>query len=117
MMLDIAKAALPVGLAYQQWGWDGWPMFLVAMAAPLGHAFSPFLRFRGGKALATMFGVWIGLSTSTYSIPVLLMLIVWIWYWTTMAGRPFWLSRACRHPDLAARIAAILYWLRLGRSV
>ena len=53
-------------------------MFLVAMAPALGHAFSPFLKMRGGKALATMFGVWIGLSTLTYSLPVILMLIVWM---------------------------------------
>ena len=78
MILDIAKGAFPVGLAYQSWGWEGWPMFLVAMAPALGHAFSPFLKMRGGKALATMFGVWIGLSTLTYSIPVILMLIVWM---------------------------------------
>lgn len=78
MLLDIAKGALPVGLAYQQWGWRGWPMFLVAMAPPIGHAFSPLLKFRGGKALATMFGVWIGLSMATYSVPVILMLIIWM---------------------------------------
>uniref|UniRef100_A0A7C5Z3Q2 Glycerol-3-phosphate acyltransferase n=1 Tax=Caldicellulosiruptor owensensis TaxID=55205 RepID=A0A7C5Z3Q2_9FIRM len=29
-----------------------------AIAPVLGHAFSPFLRFRGGKAIATTFGVW-----------------------------------------------------------
>jgi glycerol-3-phosphate acyltransferase PlsY len=30
----------------------------VMLAPILGHAFSPFLGFRGGKALASTFGVW-----------------------------------------------------------
>jgi len=30
----------------------------IAIAPILGHAFSPFLRFNGGKALAATFGVW-----------------------------------------------------------
>jgi len=62
MSLDISKAAAPVGLAYQVFGWRGWPMWLIAIAPPLGHAFSPFLRGRGGKAVAAVFGVWIGLT-------------------------------------------------------
>lgn len=76
MVLDICKAAVPVGLAYQIWGWDGWPLFLIAMAPVLGHAFSPFLKFEGGKALAAMLGVWIGLSWWQVSAPALAFLIV-----------------------------------------
>lgn len=30
----------------------------VAIAPILGHAFSPFLRFKGGKSIATTFGSW-----------------------------------------------------------
>jgi glycerol-3-phosphate acyltransferase PlsY len=33
----------------------------VAIAPILGHAFSPFLKFRGGKALAATGGVWLAL--------------------------------------------------------
>lgn len=31
---------------------------LAALAGVMGHAFSPMLRFRGGKAVATTFGAW-----------------------------------------------------------
>ncbi|PHJ14475.1 membrane protein, partial [Fervidobacterium sp. SC_NGM5_G05] len=31
---------------------------VAALAGILGHAFSPFLKFKGGKAVATMFGAW-----------------------------------------------------------
>ena len=62
MLLDGFKGAVPVGLAYWLYGLDGWGMALVAMAPLLGHAFSPFLKFRGGKAVTTTFGVWTGLT-------------------------------------------------------
>jgi acyl phosphate:glycerol-3-phosphate acyltransferase len=62
LALDVSKAAVPVGLAYFNLGIRGADMALIALAPILGHAFSPFLRFRGGKALATALGVWIGLT-------------------------------------------------------
>jgi len=49
-------------LAYWGAGLSGWGLALVAIAPVLGHAFSPFLGFRGGKALATTFGIWAGLT-------------------------------------------------------
>ena len=62
LMLDISKAAIPVGLAYHNLGVRGLPMYFIAIAPILGHVFSPFLRFRGGKGLATALGIWIGLT-------------------------------------------------------
>jgi glycerol-3-phosphate acyltransferase PlsY len=32
------------------------------LAPLLGHIFSPFLKFRGGKGLSTTFGIWLGLT-------------------------------------------------------
>ncbi len=62
LLLDTFKGAIPVGLA-QFWGQlEGWLLVAVALAPVLGHAFSPFLGFRGGKAVAVTFGVWAGLS-------------------------------------------------------
>ncbi len=52
LMLDVSKAAAPVGLSYYNLGIRGIPMYLIAIAPMLGHVFSPFLRFRGGKAIA-----------------------------------------------------------------
>jgi len=62
MLLDGFKGAIPVGLAYWVFGWRGWGMAAVAVAPVLGHAFSPLLGFRGGKAVAVTFGVWTGLT-------------------------------------------------------
>jgi glycerol-3-phosphate acyltransferase PlsY len=60
MFLDIGKGFLPVFLA-QKYGLAGWSLVPVCLAPILGHAFSPLLRFHGGKALGTTAGVWIAL--------------------------------------------------------
>jgi len=62
VLLDYLKGALPVGLARMEYDVCGWDLVVVALAPVLGHAFSPFLRFRGGKALAVTFGIWTGLT-------------------------------------------------------
>jgi glycerol-3-phosphate acyltransferase PlsY len=62
LILDVSKAAVPVGLSYYNLGIRGITMYLIAIAPILGHLFSPFLRFRGGKAIAVSLGVWIGLT-------------------------------------------------------
>ncbi|HOA21906.1 MAG TPA: glycerol-3-phosphate acyltransferase [Anaerolineaceae bacterium] len=67
LFLDISKAVLPVGYAWRVLGLRGIPMAVIAIMPMLGHAFSPFLRFRGGKALAAALGVWIGLTVWTVS--------------------------------------------------
>jgi glycerol-3-phosphate acyltransferase PlsY len=74
LVLDITKGALPVGLAIYIAGMDGWSLIPIAMAPPLGHAFSPFLRFHGGKAVAASFGVWIGLTL--WKIPLISLLLL-----------------------------------------
>jgi glycerol-3-phosphate acyltransferase PlsY len=60
ILLDMAKGFLPVYLA-QRNGLAGWSLLTVCLAPCLGHAFSPFLHFRGGKALGPTGGVWMGL--------------------------------------------------------
>lgn len=62
LLLDYLKGAVPVALARFWNGVDGWWIVPVALAPVLGHAFSPFLRFQGGKAIASTFGVWSGLT-------------------------------------------------------
>ena len=62
LLLDYLKGATPVALARFGAGIDGWGLVPVALAPVLGHAFSPFLGFRGGKAIAVTFGIWSGLT-------------------------------------------------------
>jgi acyl phosphate:glycerol-3-phosphate acyltransferase len=76
LILDIAKGAFPVGMAYYMFGYNGLAMFLIATAPLLGHVFSPFLNFRGGKGIAVSFGVWIGLTVWKASLPALIIVVI-----------------------------------------
>jgi glycerol-3-phosphate acyltransferase PlsY len=78
LLLDISKAALPVGLACQVYGLRGPALAAVALAPTLGHAWSPFLGWRGGKAVATMLGVWIGLTL--WDVPLVAVAGVTLWF-------------------------------------
>ena len=62
IILDMLKGAAPVALAHYVVGVAGWPLVPVMLAPILGHAYSPFLRFHGGKAIAVTFGVWTALT-------------------------------------------------------
>jgi acyl phosphate:glycerol-3-phosphate acyltransferase len=61
LLLDFLKGAFPVSLARWTFGISGWESVPVALAPVLGHALSPFLKFKGGKSLAVTFGIWTGL--------------------------------------------------------
>lgn len=61
-VLDFAKGFVPVFAAQYLSGLSEWALFPIAIAPILGHAFSPLLGFRGGKAVAASFGVWAGLT-------------------------------------------------------
>lgn len=62
LLLDMSKGAIPAGLAGVVFGLDGLPLALIAISPVAGHAFSPFLGFNGGKAIAATGGMWIGLT-------------------------------------------------------
>lgn len=78
LLLDFLKGAIPVGLAKYGFGFDGVPLVLIALAPVLGHAFSPFLGFRGGKAVATTGGIWCGLTI--WEVPTVGGLLLGFWF-------------------------------------
>ncbi|SFB54043.1 acyl-phosphate glycerol 3-phosphate acyltransferase [Cohnella sp. OV330] len=60
--LDFAKGFGPVAFLLASGRVSGYAAAAASLMPVLGHAFSPFLRGRGGKAIATTFGVWCALS-------------------------------------------------------
>jgi glycerol-3-phosphate acyltransferase PlsY len=61
LFLDIAKGVPFVLLAHSWLELPDLSLVVIALSAVLGHAFSPFLRWRGGKAVAVTFGVLLAL--------------------------------------------------------
>ena len=78
VLLDVFKGAIPVFLAKFVALVSGPGLVLVALAPILGHAFSPWLGFRGGKAVAATFGVWIGLTI--WEAPSVLGILLGTWF-------------------------------------
>jgi glycerol-3-phosphate acyltransferase PlsY len=60
LILDAAKGVIPAILVMQILH-DTHPAAIVAGCAVLGHCFSPWLKFKGGKGVATAFGAIFGL--------------------------------------------------------
>ncbi|WP_339208649.1 glycerol-3-phosphate acyltransferase [Paenibacillus sp. FSL K6-3182] len=62
ILLDFLKGYLPVlfimGSSYNH----GYLIVPLAIAPVAGHAFSPFLKGKGGKAIAVTFGIWSALT-------------------------------------------------------
>lgn len=86
LLLDYAKGAVPVLAARSVGGIEGSVLIPVALAPVLGHAFSPWLRGRGGKAVAVTFGVWTGISL--WEGPVVLGALLSLWY--VLSARDGW---------------------------
>lgn len=70
LALDFSKAFIPVAVARWLMSLPGAELLWIAIMPTLGHAFSIFLRFRGGRGIVVIFGVWAGLTL--YAIPILL---------------------------------------------
>lgn len=60
LILDVGKGFAPAILAPADTGWV--LLSLIGLAAILGHAYSPLLNFKGGKAVATTVGVFLALA-------------------------------------------------------
>jgi acyl phosphate:glycerol-3-phosphate acyltransferase len=75
LIVDIAKGVVPTVLA--RWLLiDQRVVALVGLAAFFGHIFSVFLRFSGGKGVATGFGVFLGLAPLSAGMALLVFTVV-----------------------------------------
>ncbi len=62
LIWDYTKGLVPVIVAKNFYDPNSLSFVLVSISPILGHAFSPFLKFRGGKAMASTFGLWTGIT-------------------------------------------------------
>lgn len=75
LVLDALKGILPVLLA-RLLLFSVFDTLLVALLCILGHCFSPFLGFKGGKGVATSFGAFLVVSPTITMLSFLIFLIV-----------------------------------------
>lgn len=94
--LDICKGLIPVGLAFWYADINQPDIIIIALSSIAGHAFSPFLRFRGGKAIATTAGVWMALTYFESIFVQSILLVFWFMVldssdWAVMFASSSWL--------------------------
>lgn len=70
LLLDALKGFVPVFLARLYFRDSGMAAAVVAAAAVLGHCFSPWLNWRGGKGVATSFGAIFAMSWAAGALAV-----------------------------------------------
>lgn len=75
LVLDAAKGALPVVLAGAVGG-APWLACATGGAAIVGHCFSPLLGGRGGKGVATAFGVFLALDPALAGVAVAAFVVI-----------------------------------------
>jgi glycerol-3-phosphate acyltransferase PlsY len=85
-VLDILKGLIPVLLARLA-GMDAIAVAVIALLAVFGHDFSIFLRFRGGKGVATSFGVALALAPPATALAAVAWVVVLaIWGYSSLAS-------------------------------
>ena len=78
LFLDALKGFIPVYYAHQYFFYNSKAIMLVAITAIIGHCFSIFMGFKGGKGVATGFGVLLALSPLSAFIVFLFWLGVFL---------------------------------------
>ena len=115
---DVCKGAVPVWLAFRI---NPSPVFVsvVGLACVLGHVFSCFMKFKGGKAVATSIGVFLPLAFwQLLAASALCCLVIWrsgfvsLGSLTLTAMLPLLLllTGAWQWLPLALLIMALVYW-------
>ncbi|MBQ4199822.1 MAG: glycerol-3-phosphate 1-O-acyltransferase PlsY [Kiritimatiellae bacterium] len=69
---DFLKGLLPT-LAAQKWGGADWLPLMVGILTVAGHMWTCFMKFKGGKGIATGFGMLVALT------PVLVLTAFGVW--------------------------------------
>ena len=122
LLLDAAKGWLPVFLFL---GWGDLAAQAAGLGAFLGHCFPVWLMFRGGKGVATWFGIMLGIHPLTFALVCATWLAVAaltrvssLGALVATASAPLWLILFQRwEAVLFAIVLAVLIWVRHHENI
>jgi len=108
-IFDVAKGAVPVLIIGPAVSTVGWFPLVCGVMAVIGHVFSVFVGFKGGKGVATSAGVVLGLAPMAVGLCLVIWaLIVWmtghgsLGSGTAMGRESIWLY---------VLLAAVIVWM------
>jgi acyl phosphate:glycerol-3-phosphate acyltransferase len=83
---DCLKGLIPVLVARRLGLAETW-VAAAGLAAFLGHVYTVFLGFKGGKGVATALGVFLGISPASIGIALLVFILVLLrWHYVSLAS-------------------------------
>lgn len=103
-ILDLLKGTLPVCFA-QLITHNPWLIILTGLAAVLGHMFSVFLKFKGGRGAATGLGVLLGIAPDIFIGAAMLAVII------------MYLTRYVSVTSMATSVLVAIIFLALKRPL
>ena len=106
-VLDLGKGWIAVDLAQRIGNLPETWSVTVGVFAVLGHVFSPWLGFRGGKGVATSAGILIGLA------PWVALGVALIWFLTFQMSRTVSVASLCA----ATAFPLFVFWLMPEQKV
>jgi len=93
LLLDVGKGWVAVAALPAWLGLEGvssgsvWPL-AATLAAILGHVFSPWTGFRGGKGVATSLGAFLALALGPALMSVgAFIAVVWLWRYVSVGSQ------------------------------
>ena len=96
-VIDMVKGAVPVAILGPWSNGPAWFTVALGLAAVLGHMFSPYVGFRGGKGVATAAGMFLALGPlaivmSVASLTVAVLFPLWVRLTAPEQPYTFWAS-------------------------
>ncbi len=87
LVADVLKGLLPLlalklsGIHDERW------LVLVAVALFIGHCYPVYLRFKGGKGVATVLGIYLILSPVAVLVALVVFAgVLWLWRYVSLAS-------------------------------
>jgi len=132
---DVLKSLVPIIISWRlvAHGANPYLPMLVAVAALIGHSFTCFHRFKGGKGVATSLGLLIGLTWAVAALSLASWLVAWLlarYVWRMGAAAsvspaslvsavavPSARFMTCAHPLATKELPVTVFYILIGALV
>ena len=78
LLLDMLKAFIPALVAYYVFGEDRVMLYIAGLSAMCGHIYPVFYKFKGGKGISSMMGIFLASNPLATLIVIAVGAVVWI---------------------------------------